>query len=160
MNGLIDGVSVTDLKVIKDERGAVWHMLRAGNMPFFEPMGEVYFSMVRPNVVKAWHCHKAMRLNYCCVVGEIQLGLVDLRLSSPTFGIENTIYLSDGMLPNYKLVSIPPLVWNGFRSLAINNNSALMANMATLPHDPEEIVRVHPREFPVDYYWGDYEIAG
>ena len=35
MAKLIDGVIVAPLKVIEDERGAVWHMLVADSMPFY-----------------------------------------------------------------------------------------------------------------------------
>ena len=48
---MIDGVVITPLKQIRDERGAVLHMLRT-DAPHFAGFGEVYFSVVNPGVIK------------------------------------------------------------------------------------------------------------
>lgn len=155
---MIEGVKLTDLKVIEDERGSVRHMLRWTDS-HFKKFGEIYFSSINPMVVKAWHLHTAMTLNYAVVVGNIQVGLIDLRGGSPTFGEYMDVYLSS-FGPDYRLLTIPPGVWNGFRVVQGDTRSAIVANCATLPHDPDEIVRVHPEEFPVLYDWGHYEVAG
>jgi len=39
------------------------HMLRADD-PGFTSFGEIYFSRVYPGVVKGWHIHDRMTLNY------------------------------------------------------------------------------------------------
>ena len=48
----IEGVRITPLRRIPDERGAVLHMLRSDS-PGFERFGEIYFSMVYPDAIKA-----------------------------------------------------------------------------------------------------------
>ena len=53
---MIDGVKVTPLRQIVDERGKIMHMLRA-DAEHFDKFGEIYFSCVRPEVIKAWHIH-------------------------------------------------------------------------------------------------------
>jgi dTDP-4-dehydrorhamnose 3,5-epimerase len=53
--------------------------------------------------------------------------------------------------PNYVLVQIPPGVWNGFK--CIGNTMAIVANCATLPHDPEEIQRIDPTDPRIPYDW-------
>ena len=60
---MIEGVILTPLKQIFDERGKVMHMLRCDDEAFNQ-FGEVYFSCTHPGVVKAWHLHKRMTLNY------------------------------------------------------------------------------------------------
>ncbi len=50
---MIEGITITPLKQILDERGKVMHMLRRDD-EHFQQFGEIYFSTVRPNVVKAW----------------------------------------------------------------------------------------------------------
>ena len=60
---MIDGVIIAPLKQILDERGKVMHMLKATD-PVFKSFGEIYFSCIYPNVVKAWHIHHEMTLNY------------------------------------------------------------------------------------------------
>ena len=71
---MIEGVKVIPLRQIPDERGKIMHMLRADD-PHFEKFGEIYFSVVFPGVVKGWHLHKEMTLNYAVVSGNIKLAL-------------------------------------------------------------------------------------
>jgi dTDP-4-dehydrorhamnose 3,5-epimerase len=155
---MIEGVSFRPLKVFPDERGSVMHMLKRTD-DHFEEFGEIYFSTIRAEVVKAWHIHKKMTLNYACVFGQIIVGLIDLRAESLTFN-QQEIYLMDAV-QDYHLLTIPPQVWNGFR-IPINSefDQAILANCATLPHDPDEIERVHPNDFPVPFDWGSFEVAG
>ncbi len=67
---MINGVLVKELSQIADERGKIMHMLRADE-PHFEKCGEIYFSVVNPGVVKGWHIHKEMTLNYAVISGMI-----------------------------------------------------------------------------------------
>ena len=69
---MIDGVTITPLKQVFDERGKVMHMIREDS-PIFSRFGEIYFSCTHPGVVKAWHLHKEMTLNYTVIHGEINL---------------------------------------------------------------------------------------
>ena len=82
---MIDGVSVTPRKQISDERGKIMHMLKATDAEF-ENFGEIYFSCIYPGVVKAWHYHEVMALNYAVPVGQIKLVLFDDREGSRTKG--------------------------------------------------------------------------
>ena len=49
----IDGVVITELRQISDERGSVLHMFRCDS-PEFVRFGECYFSELLPGAVKAW----------------------------------------------------------------------------------------------------------
>ena len=144
----IDGVRVTPLRRIPDERGAVLHMLREDS-DVFERFGEIYFSLVYPGVVKAWHLHREMTLNYAVPVGMVKLVLHDDRDGSRTRG--ETMELHIGEL-NYVLVTVPPLVWNGFKSVGVQ--PALVANCATISHRPDEIERADPFDHVSRYDWG------
>ena len=77
-DGMIDGVILTPLRQIFDERGKVMHMLREDS-PVFSKFGEIYFSCTHPGVVKAWHMHKEMVLNYAVIHGAIKFVLFDDR---------------------------------------------------------------------------------
>lgn len=144
---MIDGVQIIPLRRFPDERGSIFHMLRRSD-PHFQEFGEIYFSTVYPGVVKGWHLHERMTLNYACIVGSIKLALYDERDASPTKGEVQVAYLGER---NYTLVVIPPGVWNGFMN--IGTNEAIVANCATLPHDPEEISRVDPHDNDIPYQW-------
>ncbi len=143
----IDGLLVTPLRRIPDERGAVFHMLR-NDADHFESFGEIYFSTVYPGVVKGWHLHHEMTLNYAVPVGMIKLVCHDDREGSPTRG--NTVELHIGEL-NYLLVTIPPKVWNGFKGEG--TVPALVANCSTIPHRPDEIERLDPFDNDIPYDW-------
>ncbi len=143
----IEGVHVTPLRRIPDERGAILHMLRADS-EHFESFGEIYFSLVYPGAIKAWHLHRSMTLNYAVPVGNIKLVCYDDRPESPTRS--ELLELFVGEL-NYVLVTIPPGVWNGFKG--VGASPALVANCATEPHDPDEIVRADPFASAIGYDW-------
>lgn len=145
---MIQGVVVKPLRRIPDERGFVMHMLRADD-PDFERFGEIYFSTIYPGVIKGWHLHKEMTLNYAVVVGMIKLALYDDRESSPTQGEVQELFVGQ---ENYQLVKIPPMVWNGFKG--VGTQVAIVANCATLPHHPDEIVRKSAFDPSIPYDWG------
>ncbi len=144
---MIDSVAIRPLKVIKDDRGQIMHMLR-NDVDHFSKFGEIYFSQVFPGRIKAWHIHKEMTLNYAVPVGRITMVLYDSRNDSPTKGELMEIDLGD---ENYSLVTVPPGVWNGF--VCKGNMPALIANCADLPHDPEEISRMDAFDKSIPYKW-------
>jgi dTDP-4-dehydrorhamnose 3,5-epimerase len=144
---MINGVILTPLKQVFDERGKVMHMLREDS-PVFSRFGEIYFSCTHPGVVKAWHLHKEMTLNYAVIYGEIKFVLFDDRAESPTRGVVQEIFISP---ENYMLVTVPPLIWNGFKS--VGTQTAIVANCATLPHRQDEIDRLPAFDSRVPYDW-------
>lgn len=145
---MIDGVVIKPLQKISDERGCVMHMLRSDD-PVFEKFGEIYFSLVYPNVVKGWHLHTKMTLNYAVISGMIKLVLYDERPESPTRGEITEIFTGED---SYSLITIPPQIWNGFKGMGIK--PAIVANCSTLPHDPEEIKRLDPLDNKIiKYNW-------
>lgn len=144
---MIDGVQIIPLRQIVDERGKVMHMLKATD-PHFINFGEIYFSCAWPGAVKAWHIHKTMTLNNAVISGNAKLVLYDTRDGSPTKGELQEIYLGDD---NYCLVQIPPGIANGYK--AYGDKMVILANCATEPHDPDEIIRIDPETSDIPYSW-------
>jgi len=144
---MIEGVVLTPLRQIFDERGKVMHMLREDS-PIFSRFGEIYFSCTHPGVVKAWHLHKEMTLNYAVIHGEIKFVLYDDRLDSPTRGEIQEFFISP---ENYMLVTVPPMIWNGFKS--IGTTVSIVANCSTLPHSADELERRSPSDPGIPYSW-------
>jgi dTDP-4-dehydrorhamnose 3,5-epimerase len=143
----IEGVEVLPLRKIVDERGMVMHMLKNTD-PHFQEFGEIYFSCGYPGVVKAWHIHKEMTLNNCCVVGMIKLVLYDGREGSSTHGELMELFIGED---NYCLVKIPLGITNGYK--AFGTQMAVLANCATMPHDPQELIYIDPFENDIPYDW-------
>ena len=143
----IEGVIITPLRKIVDERGVIMHMMR-NDSPIFKKFGEIYFSGIFPGAIKAWHLHTKMTLNYAVVVGNIKLVCYDDRKDSPTYKHMQEIFVGQD---NYCLVTIPPGVVNGFK--AIGSEKAIVANCSDIPHDPEEIKRFDPFDKTIGYNW-------
>lgn len=144
---MIDGVIITPLRQIVDERGKVMHMLR-NDVAHFSSFGEIYFSTVNPGAIKGWHIHHRMILNYAVPVGAIKFVLYDDRPASRTRGLLQELFLGPD---NYCLVTVPPMIWNGFKG--IGAEAALVANCASIPHDPDEIERKDPFDPSIPYDW-------
>jgi dTDP-4-dehydrorhamnose 3,5-epimerase len=144
---MIEGVEIFPLKRIQDERGVVMHMLKNSD-PHFDRFGEIYFSVIYPGVIKAWHLHSRMTINYAVVDGNIKLVVFDQRPDSKTRGQLQEIYC--GQI-NYQLVRVPPGVVNGFT--AVGGQRAIVANCADIPHDPGEITRIDPFTPTIPYDW-------
>ena len=144
----IHGVKIIPLKQIVDERGKIMHMLKATD-PHFMTFGEIYFSCAWPGTIKAWHVHKSMTLHNAVISGRAKLVLYDGRADSPTCGQLQEIFLGED---NYCLVQIPPGITNGYK--AYGDMLVIMANCATEPHDPNEILHLDPLTSDIPYDWG------
>ena len=144
---MIQGVAIVPLRRIPDERGTILHMLRATD-PHFQKFGEIYFSTIYKGVVKGWHRHRGMTLNYACVHGRIKLVLYDDRPGSPTLGEIQEVFLGPDA---HALVIIPPEVWNGFKGMS--DPYAIVANCCTEPHDPARSTRLDPFKNTIPYDW-------
>ena len=148
---MLEGVRIIPLKQIPDDRGKVMHMLRCDSS-WFEGFGEIYFSIVNPGAVKAWRLHKKMVLNYAVPIGKIRLVMYDDREGAKTrYQIQEVITGEE----EYCLIKIPPFIWTGFQGLG--NVGSIVANCATLPHDPDEIVRRDMWDEKIPYKWKELE---
>lgn len=143
----IEGVIVQPQKRIVDSRGKIMHMLKATD-PMFQGFGEIYFSSANPGIIKAWHVHSSMYVNNCAVIGTLKLVCYDIRENSPTKGNLMEVYLGPD---NHCTVQIPPGVANGYTP--VGNEMAMIANCATLPHDPNEISYINPFSDKIPYSW-------
>lgn len=147
INQEIEGLIVTPLLRIPDERGTVMHMLKATDTHFIR-FGEIYFTTIYKDVVKGWHKHEHMILNYACPHGRIKLVLYDPRENSPTKGNIREIFLGPDF---YALVTIPTGIWNGFKGMSAE--PAIVANCATEPHTMAYSARLDPFNNDIPYNW-------
>jgi len=145
--GPVDGVEVIPLKRITDERGAIHHMLKNTDA-HFRAFGEIYFSSIHPGVVKGWHRHRDMTLNYACIHGRVKVVVYDGREGSKTHGNVQEVFLGP---EHYALVVVPPGLWNGFKG--IGAETSMVANCCTHAHDPARSDRMDPFSNPIPYSW-------
>lgn len=144
---MIDGVAVTKLKVISDERGKVMRMLRSDDK-LFRSFGEVYFSFVSPGIVKGWKKHLRMTQNFAVPVGTLKIVLFDDRPESRTNGEVQEVVIGQD---EYSLLTVPPAVWYSFKP--VTGLSAMIANCTDIPHDPSETVTKDLSDISIPYRW-------
>ena len=144
---MIEGVKIIPLRQIPDERGKIMHMLRSTD-PHFERFGEVYFSFAYPGVIKGWHLHTKQTQFYAVISGMIKLVMYDERKDSKTHGELMEIFTGED---NYQLVRIPVGVVNGYKTIGLK--TAIVANCATEPHEPNEMLRYDPLKSHIKYDW-------
>jgi dTDP-4-dehydrorhamnose 3,5-epimerase len=147
MTQTIHDVDVKRLRRIEDPRGPLFHMLRADDADFTR-FGEIYFTMVHEAAVKAWRRHSRMTMHCAVPVGRVRFVLFDDRETSPSRGRVMKIITG---IDDYALVTVPPGIWNGFQGLG--PGSALIANCADLPHDPNESQRRDANDSGIPYSW-------
>jgi len=148
LDSVIEGVTLSELRQIGDDRGTVLHMLRS-DAPEFTRFGECYFSEVLPGAIKAWKRHRIQTQNLAVPTGRIRIVIYDDREGSATRGQVQALEL--GRPDAYLRLRIPPGLWYGFT--CISSGPALLANCADLPHDPEE-AELRPAEHPaIPYQW-------
>jgi len=144
----IDGVVITPLRQIPDDRGAVLHMLR-NDAADFRRFGECYFSEVAPGAVKAWKRHTEQTQNLTVPVGRVRLVIYDNRSGSITNGRVQALEL--GRPDAYVRVQVPPGLWYGFACLS--EVPALLANCADMPHRPAESEQMSMDTSLIPYRW-------
>ncbi len=151
----IDGLCVTELRQIADERGAVLHMIRCDS-PEFVRFGECYFSEVLPGAIKAWKRHQQQTQNLVVPVGRIRLVIYDDRVFSSTRGSLQILEL--GRPDAYLRVTIPNGLWYGFN--CIGATPALLANCSDQPHDPAESEMRSMDCSTIPYEWVSSKVQG
>ena len=142
---MLSGMIKTDLNIIEADSGSVYHALKNTDKGF-KQFGEIYFSSVKKDIIKAWKLHQEMTLNLMVPVGKIQFCFFDVREQSDTFNEKFKIVLSQK--PYFRL-TVPPGIWFGFKGLSDGLN--LICNVADIPHDPKEVLRKEIDEIEMDW---------
>ncbi len=106
---MIPGVELKELKVHKDERGALFEILRS-DWDIFQKFGQAYITICKPGWVKGWHYHKKQTDYFCVVKGKARIVLVD----------EDKKNYQEFILSEKKpcILKIPPKVIHGFECIS------------------------------------------
>ena len=137
----LDDIIVTPLKRIPTVGGDVMHGLKKSDNGF-NGFGEVYFSWVEHEDIKAWKCHQRMTLNLVVPIGE-----VSFVFCLPE---KKTIFREESIgLERYVRLTVPPGIWFGFQG--VHCESSMLMNLADIPHKTDEVLRKPISNF--DYKW-------
>jgi len=129
---MIQGVQVTPLKRISNEKGDIYHALKSSEKSF-SAFGEAYFSCVNQGDIKGWKMHTRMVLNLVVPVGAIKFVAFDGRKDSKTYKEFFELVISKD---NYCRLTIPPYIWLSFEG--VDKELNLLLNLASIVHDPNE----------------------
>lgn len=142
---MIDGLTLTPLKIIDVPGGNVMHGIKC-SAPGFVDFGEAYFSQTEYAAVKGWKRHNQMTLNVVVPVGAIRFVIYDDRDGSATAGKFEEITLS---LDNYQRLTIAPGLWVAFQG--VDKNTSMLLNVADIEHISDEADRLDINEIQFDW---------
>jgi len=148
---LIEGVRLEPFPLWPDDRGYFLEVIRMGQgiVAGYPPSTtQVSVAVSYPGTIKAFHYHVQQTDCWAPVSGMLQVVLVDLRKSSPTFGVRNTLYL--GALRPCKAL-VPPGIGHGYK--VIGTEPAVLVYVTDRLYNPEDEGRL-PYDHPaINYDW-------
>ena len=148
---LIDGVRVASFPLWPDDRGYFLEIVRLGKglAGHFDPKTtQVSAAMSYPGAIKAFHYHLEQTDFWVPVRGMLQVGLVDLRPESPTFGVKNTLYV--GELRPWQVL-IPPGVGHGYK--VVSKDPAMLVYLTNRCYNPSDEGRIAYNDEQIAYDW-------
>ncbi len=148
MNVSIDGVVVKELETHSDERGFFRELIRETDDFFEEGFGQWSHSLVRQDVIKAWHLHHVQVDWWYVVSGVLRVGLCDRREDSPT-NKKVMDFLMGDQQPAC-VVRIPPGVAHGYRAV---QGPANIFYMTSRVYDPDDIIHLDYDDPTIDFDW-------
>jgi dTDP-4-dehydrorhamnose 3,5-epimerase len=148
---LIDGVRAQPFPIHADDRGYFLEVQRLGLglAAAFPPAStQISAALNYAGAIKAFHFHLHQTDCWVPAKGMLQVALVDLRLTSSTFGARNTLYL--GELRSWQIL-IPPGVAHGYK--VIGNRDALLVYLTDQFYNPQDEGRILYNDPSINYDW-------
>lgn len=136
-------ILLTPLSRIATPGGDVMHAMKQSDAGY-AGFGEAYFSWVCAGAVKAWKRHMRMTMNVIVPVGQVRF-----VFRSVNAGGGDEFRVEEIGVDRYAKITVPPGIWFGFQGLGASQS--LVLNIASIPHDPNEVERLALSE--VNYSW-------
>ena len=135
----INDIQITSLQRIENVGGDILHALKHDDEGY-AGFGEVYFSWIKCDAVKAWKRHTRMTMNLVVPLGQVRF----------VFYQNHAQYLIKEIGEyHYNRITVPPGIWFGFKGLI--TPQSLVMNIANFPHESNEVERLQKSDF--DYSW-------
>lgn len=135
----MDGVILTPLKQIYNEKGDIFHAMKRSDAGF-NGFGEAYFSTVYKDDIKGWKKHTKMTLNLIVPIGEIEFVV---------YNDETNEFLSIRLSKNnYQRLTVVQGLWMAFRGVGENS---MLLNLASIEHDPDEAKTIDINKIKYDW---------
>ena len=148
---LIAGVQIEPASLYPDDRGYFMEVARLGQKlvaGFSFEQTQVSCALTYPGAIKAFHFHREQTDVWAPTVGMLQVALVDLRPSSSTYGLRNTIYA--GVLRPWQIL-IPPGVGHGYK--VIGETPSMLVYLTNRIYNPADEGRIAHNDPSINYDW-------
>ena len=136
-------ILVTPLQQIGTAGGDVLHAMKRTDAGY-DGFGEAYFSWISEDAVKAWKRHTKMTMNVVVPVGRVQF-----VFSCVNYNGDKEYRIEEIGVNRYARITVPPGIWFGFRG--VHASQSLVLNLASIPHDPNEVERKSLADFNFDW---------
>lgn len=136
-------IVLTPLSRIETIGGDVLHAMKQDDVGY-AGFGEAYFSWVSAGAIKAWKRHTRMTMNVLVPLGQVRFVF---RLVNAERGEEFRV--EEIGTERYARITVPPGIWFGFQGLTAPQN--LVLNIASIPHDPNEVERLALSDVKFDW---------
>ena len=120
-----NNIQIYKLKKINLQKGNLIKFIEK-NSKKYKGFGEVYFSTVKKNKIKAWKKHKKTYSNLVVVYGKVKFLIIDSNSKLKKFILTSK---------NYKSILIPPNTFYGFMGMGREN---IICNFINKPHSLDE----------------------
>jgi|TARA_B100000586_G_C19986949_1_gene374556 dTDP-4-dehydrorhamnose 3,5-epimerase-like enzyme len=131
-------VKIFKVKKVVNLKGNIIKILSKKDK-FFDKLGDIYLSEIKPFQIKAWRCHKKSTQNIFVIYGKCRI----VCFFKKKF---KKINLSENSL---KLVVIPKNCWYGFQNLS--HKKVKLLNITNKNYSEKEIIRKEKNS--MDYKW-------
>ena len=145
---MIDGVIFKDLVTNVDERGFFQEIIRVTDEFFAEGFGQLSYSLMYTNVVKAWHIHKVQVDWWYVAMGVLKVVLHDARPDSPSYRKTMEFLMGDNQPP--RVVRVPPGVAHGCKCLS---GPAQLFYTTSKIYNPADEGRIPYNDPVIGYDW-------
>ena len=137
---MIKEIIITHLKRIHVPNGDILHGMKKTDDGYSD-FGEIYFSYILKDKIKAWKIHKKMILNLIVPFGSVRFNFIQLN-SNGLIDKRMEITVSND---NYCRITVPPNIIFGFKG--IGKDVSIVANIADITHSDDEVKKIDINEF-------------
>ena len=133
-------IKTSNLKIISVPDGNVLKFINKKSKNF-NGFGEIYFSLIKKNKIKAWKKHSRMTMNLTVPIGKVKFVFFD----------EEKNFLKEIVLgeKNHKRITVKPGVWFGFKGTS--KSVSLVSNLSNIIHKKNESTNLNIKS--ISYKW-------
>lgn len=141
---MIPGLFLSKEKIISLDNGNVMHAIKKSSSGY-KGFGEAYFSLIKYQSIKGWKKHFKMTVNLIVPIGKVKFVVSNHGEDNGQRKFYEFILSRE----EYNRLTIPPMVWYGFKGLS--EPESVILNIANIEHVPNESETIELSS--IEYDW-------